>query len=362
MKATLKKFNLNLHELEQQIGCLDLQWKIFNSPAFASNDLQMEKDIKLLTGINGLGVFRKKFEYNSIVVTLYGFFEQFIEEIIVAYLRALNELVPQYNLLPENIKKNHVEATTVLLSKPDLQKFRDFIKVEELIGNLHSCISNTSAYRLNAYAFTYHTANFKVDVIDQAFAKIGVQNLSKRIQNTRDLIDHLTNVDPDRLRVSNASAGEFFYEINDLAERRNEVAHGSPCEILSNSFLIEYLKFIQKYAESICSILLMEYLTQEIKLSRNIGIPIAGYNNKIVCFNLNQSSVAIGDRIFAETTDSQIKCMEGTIISIQVDDISYQTYCCQTPINIGLKVDFKAKSTYSYYLAEPASTPWEVDK
>ena len=50
---------------------------------------------------------QRRFEYNSVIVSLYGGFEQFVETLIEFYISDLNMIVPKYEKLPESITKNH---------------------------------------------------------------------------------------------------------------------------------------------------------------------------------------------------------------------------------------------------------------
>lgn len=360
MKATLIAFNNNIEELRQQIACLDLQWRIIKLNASASNGSAVENDVASLNEMIGSGVFRRQFEYNSIIVTLYGLFEQYVESMAVAFLCKLNDLVPLYSKLPQSVRCGNIELTTTLLSKPDLQKYRDSCKPVDLVSNLHLCLTDNLNYKINSEAFTYHTANFRSDVVDVTFARIGISNLSNLVKSTKSFSKFLEETYPERLSFS--TVADVFIELNDLAERRNDVAHGSPSEIFSNSIALDYLAFVKEYASAVAQVSIAESLKYEAEYrGRCIGKPIAVYNNSIICLRLEHLAVAVGDRILAKTNGIGSAFVEGEILEIQLNKVAYQELICQAPVEVALRVEFKAKDTFMFYLLEPAVTPWSVD-
>jgi hypothetical protein len=358
MRASLVAFNKEIADLLQQIESLELQWDIFKSKVQNQAPSEVERKVAALVATIGSGLFRRRFEYNSIVVTLYGLFEQFIESLIESYLRKLNELVPSYGELPAKILNAHIELTSALLAKPDLQKFRGVISQNSLVANLHSCLSGALGYRLNAEAFTYHTANFRSDVIEQALGKIGISGISNRIRVVPIFRDFIQAKYPERLE--NGFAGDLFHELNDLAERRNEVSHCTPTQTLASDILVEYVQYIQAYANALTELVASEFLSHEVMMrGKNLGRPIALYNNKIVCFDLTQAAVKVGDRIIARTNDDRLPYVGGQVIRIEVNGAAQGNLTCQSAQKVGLEVDFRA-GHFNYFLLEPEAIPWAI--
>ena len=360
MKAAVSELRRELADLRAQIGCFQVEWELLRRQAAGALTTNAEELLSSLVQTVGSGAFRRKSEYNSVVVTLYGAFERFLENLAVAYLRRLNALIPRYAQLPKPVIENHVEATTTLLARPDLQKYRGLVTAASLVENLHSCLSGGPGYRINAEAFTHHTANFRTENIDQFFGRIGISTATQRIRSLPRFQQYLRDAAlSDRLQASELNA--VFFEVNDLAERRNEVAHGTPGQILSNEFLSAYIDFIESYSVGVFELLYAESLRYEVSFSgRDVGAPIAVFNNHIVCLRLSQVSVAVGDRLVASTNDPNLPFVEGEILEVQVDHEPYQQLVCRNSTAVALRTDFRAKQSHRFFLLEPAATPWEL--
>jgi hypothetical protein len=297
---------------------------------------------------------KKQFDYNSIVVSLYGFLEQFVEGLCRSYVSYINGVVPTYDELPPELLKNHVPLTLDLISKADLPRYSGTVSVSQLVDNLHSCLSNATGYRLNSDAFSQHTANFRAEVIQSLFGKIGIQNVAKQILERAAFQDYLRVAFPDR-DPSTIEAVDAFFHLDDLAERRNEVAHGMPCQILSNGILLDYVSFFEAYGPALNEAVRSKALETEVKhLAIEVGAPIAVYNGNIVCLELRQTPVRVGDRLIARTANNSQPFLDGEIQQIQIDGVDCQKVAALPAVKVGLRVDFRAKDNqYFFLLAKP---------
>ena len=101
----------------------------------------------------GQGVAKRRFDYNCIVISLYGLLEQYIEALVLGYADALNGIVPRYEDLPGPIRERHIGLTFTLIQQADQSRYRGVIDAAVLVANLHSCLNNQTPYKLNAAAF-----------------------------------------------------------------------------------------------------------------------------------------------------------------------------------------------------------------
>ncbi len=341
MRVVLQAFLQELNDLKQHIYNTENEIKLLANMAEAQkneNSETIESIIEILSSGK-----RRRFHYNSIIISLYGFLEQFIELLIKEYVGSLNTTIPSYNLLPASIIKNHIELSFGLISRAEQSKYHGEIKAEDIVANLHSGLSASGNYKINAEAFTYHTANYRADIIDQSFTKLGIESTAGRIKKVPFFSKYLKDTYTERI-----NSEQIYYYLNDLAERRNEVAHGSATELLSNEVLIGYIDFLENYGKALFEIInseLTRYLVEYKAVE--LGKPIAVYKNQIVCLSA-KVSIRTGDILIAKTSNKSYPFLSGEIIEIQVDNQIQSEVLPDT--FLGMKIPFHAKKNYSFYI------------
>lgn len=350
MKSSLISFNKGLADLRHYIQTLEIESNLLSTPiknVAPSASVALLSQLRELVSISSS---KRRFDYNSIVVSLYGFLEQFVESVIRNYVSYLNAIVPKYNLLPEIIVKNHVELAFGLISRASQTRYRGTVEVAQVISYLDSCLSDADKYQIATEAFTHHTANFRSDVVDQTFARIGVTDVSRRVRDTDVFAGYLHKVYPER-DISSIKQEEIFFYLNDLAERRNEVAHGTPSEILSNDLLLEYVEFFEAYGPSLYSVIRSDAFHFEIAHHGiELGLPISVYNNSIVCLSMKNTPVKVGDLLIARTANSACPYLGSEIQEIQVNGISHEEIGASPSIDVAMRVTYKAKGNQSFFL------------
>ena len=351
MKASRQTFVRSLLELKSHLAYIETEKRIFAATLGLSEKTPIEAELATLAQQLGTGSIKKRFDYNSVIVALYGFFEQFIEGLLKGYLRRLAERSIKYADLPEAVRGNHVEVTAILLKGSELQKFRGVVTPAQLTANLHSCFTDKSPFLLNVEAFAHHTSNFRVGSVDNAFNKIGVQNISQRAVQLPSFQNYLSQRVPSRagLNIDNGC----LFEIDDLAERRNAVAHGSELELLSNQILLDYVTCVEAYASSLYEVVFSEALAFEAKLhGLKLGNTLVVHNHSIVCIKVSTPKVSIkkGDVLVTLLESGSLAAIGGEIYSIGLDNEFIEAITCLAPIDLGFKVDFRAKEGQLFQL------------
>jgi hypothetical protein len=299
---------------------------------------------------------KKVFEYNSVIVSLYGYVERFIEELVSEYLKYLNDTVPSFEKLPQKVQEAHMELSLELIRNAHLQKNQGVVEKEAIISNLHACFKDPEKYKLNIDAYTQHSANFKQRIVDDLFARCGISGVSKLLRGVEVFLRLLESVDPERDLKQYLSKTDsiVFGELDDLAERRNEVAHGrAPSELLSLELLRARISFLEAYGEALARVVYERTLVYEAKYSAQlIGAPIAVYNSEIVCVDLVSGDVRVGDTLIAKTQDTLRPFKAGEIISLQRDRVDCAEIAGGAGVQIGMKVLFGAKQNQEFYLSK----------
>jgi len=179
------------------------------------------------------------YHYNATIVSLYGLLERYVEDLLSEIVRAVAKAVPTSAQLPPRIRSHHLPLTLEVLNALEAKRYKGTADSASLISTLNGYLAGSAGVHVNDQVFTYHTANFRSDVIRQSCERVGFSP----VQDLRDDPEYLT-VCSDRF----PDEDNVFFVVDDLSERRNEVAHGSPPQqLLTGSLLLAYVDVVEAY-------------------------------------------------------------------------------------------------------------------
>lgn len=347
MKATLTEFRIRLKHLLDYLNHVEQVRKTLQ---------ENPQGCGTQTIIEMYSSPRKKiYDYNLAIITLYGVFENFNEQIVQSYLKQLNLAIHEYIRLPPKLLLHHIPlSASLIISASSQQKYSD-IKPEKVIENLNSCCNCDSDYSLNVEAFTQHGSNFRLETLRDFYNRIGVENIVQGIGSEPIFIHYqlLANAYSSE-EIAKTPDSILFFELEDLVERRNKIAHGAESDdLLEINLLRQYVFFMQALMESIYGILdkiYHRFLFQE-NPKKLLGQPIKVYNNEIVCLNSQGCVIKENDILYGLNTSTE-ELRYGEIVSIERDHVPISSTILGEACNIGMKVDFHAKEGYNYYILE----------
>lgn len=304
---------------------------------------------------------KKIFDYKLSILILYGAFENYIESIISQYILKLNVAVDSFSNLPKPIQSRHTELSAKLISLicAGYSKYEQ-IDNADVVKHLYSCYATPQNYQLNVAAFTQHSSNLRIGTIRELFAGIGISAIDMSISNNPEFIEYLKKVNPEFYIISQSQNNALYQEkcfqlLDDLVERRNDIAHGvddADDNILSTDVLLEYADYITALSNAIYSIVLEAYAKTSVfsqgKNTLCLGKPIKVFDNCIVCFNNKYNQVSVGDTIVGVNTLEKVRV--GHIKSLQIDKKSAECISSEVSVDFGAKVSFHASDQYSYYI------------
>src|SRR5262245_18750387 len=143
MNAVLTAIKTRVKDLRWHINALDIEWKLLAAPRagtpYTPRDEQAQRlQVHVGTG----GAAERRFDYNSVVISLYGLLENYVESLLGGYLVALSVTVPQYADLPEAIRDSHIPLSTALIGRAGQSRYKGAVTAEGVIANLHGCLTN----------------------------------------------------------------------------------------------------------------------------------------------------------------------------------------------------------------------------
>jgi len=349
IKSCLETFQDRLDELRDYIKGINLATKLSApeedmSPELSSWKPLLEyRDHTLRQRRN-----QRRFEYNSVIVSLYGCFEQFVETLIEFYISDLHKIVPNYGELPESITKNHIELSIELLKNLNkMAKYEGVVTEAQIIANLHSCITVTPNYQVNKEAYSYHLANLRHNEVEKLFNRVGVEKIPNRTLECPDFVEYLQNK-PLRLKVEVA-----WSTLNELVTRRNQVAHGGvSSDLLPSDGLLDYLSWFEEYGKALYEVVYSEELGYVLKYQDGIelGKPIKVFpKRKVVGMSIKNITVKVGDLLVAKTANDFY--LAGEIEEIQENKVRYpEITASDISRDIAMRIPFKAKENQTFFL------------
>jgi hypothetical protein len=113
MKSALSALRTQLAELRRHIGMMDIEWELLAassaSPPCSASDEIAERFRQHV----GVAVAKRRFDYNCVIISLYGALEYYIEALARLYVTGLNVTVPKYVDLPQKILESHINLTYI---------------------------------------------------------------------------------------------------------------------------------------------------------------------------------------------------------------------------------------------------------
>ena len=343
MKNILIEYDKKIEDLISYINNVQEIKKILSTKRTEPLDIKLQKLYNQTS--------KRIYDYNLIIITIYGILEGFIEQIIKTYLTMMGESVKKYSELPEEIKKNHIQFSAELIK--NCNKFSKYSLNSErcIVENLYNCINSKENFTLNVDAFTNHSSNFRKESIREIFKNVGIINITHDICQEEVMKQYFINYENiEEKDFESYSEDSYYLILDDIVERRNCIAHGSDVvEILSLDILKNKVVYIKALVESIYNICnknlqIFRYNNNE---KINLGKPITVYDNSIVCINSQNVLIKEGMMVYAINKDlTEIRY--GRILSIQENGIDIKEINVDNNVAIGIKVDFYAKKDWKY--------------
>ncbi len=234
------------------------------------------------------------FNFRANVITLYGIFEQFLEDSIKEYVDELSRMFPSFDLLNIKIQKSYVENWKGLHGKLNYAKFAD-IEENKMIETLYETkVKNNN--KILAECFLLNGGNYKHDYIANMLSNLGLTDYKSCIGNYQPLKKYFE-----------LEANEDYCKLNEFVDCRNEIAHGANFEnIWSIEMFLSYLDFLQLYGEAFTNYL-NDKLLQECWEKYSIGKVVKPYTyyskQKVFEFHLNDVLLAKQQKILIKQPD-----------------------------------------------------------
>lgn len=317
MEGVLSKFLNEMEELRKLLRFYTLENQL-RAGFIVDDESDPSKHLlfELSKGFKEFYISKRTFNYNSLIISLYGYFERFVENSITSYIDQVSQVVMDYGNLPEKISLNHYQLSLTLLSKVNHARYEGILTKEAIIAKLHKCMNESGPYQLNIEAFLQHNSNFRSRVVDEVFQYLNFPKISDRIKADREF--YLYSIQRLGLNDGDVISEEISFGLmNELAQRRNDVAHGIETEILQNNLVEEFIIFFEHYSKALTRVCASDLLKfTQTHLSTPMGHVTGLFRNgSVVCLATNHVPLKLGDELIGFNTERIVKA---TAMSIQI--------------------------------------------
>lgn len=306
-------------------------------------------------------VARKKFRYEFCIISIYGMLERTIEHLVEEYISKLNHVVTKYEKLPVQLKETYHKLAMQYISKRYLLTQSPKDEYYKVVNSISSMIpTNMGQYSLHEKIFSFHSSNLRMEILISIFFNIGIPDINSRFigyEAAKNQLDQYEEITDYQKYMS-----DFLKE---LAERRNQIAHGSNdrlADLLGLDECERYLNHIKALLDGINYVCEASFIALKFKytMTKEIGIASKVFSNLNV-FGFQKSdfkdSIFVGQQIYLKYGDH---VLEDTILFIKSNKEGhlqeYNRVEKDTPFDCTIELqsnkDVSKLAKYTFYLRE----------
>lgn len=344
--AEIRTFIRSVELQKDVINELELLEKVGNNSLNLS--LQYSKIIKK--------VVESPIQYNAVVISIYGCFEQYIDNIFNEYCQALYNIIDSYDNLPKRMKEKHIKKLGEFLSNPQRYKNYDLTD-KQAVKNAAEAFNNPKGgLGNNQKLILTHGGNLKIEQITELASDLGIEDFERNVVSNyifksffikREVFNEETYT-----RLISSGPKRLFEMLDRLVEERNNVAHGwVESRIKLSDISSEYIDYMECLTESILDVLIKSiYITQYSNDKMYlIGKPLKVIDHHIVCINNQGILLHKGDYLLAVKND---KIKVSTIRSLQKNGVEIEAIeekNIEVGVGIEKRVDLNVDDEYEFY-------------
>lgn len=337
-------FKDEIEQIESYMQGIECYNEILKLDASELESVHKEKIIDLQSVSNNFN--KRKYDYTVVIVSLYGCFEQYVENFVKDYLMILVDECEEYTKLPTVILDKHIDLSILLIGKIEQSKYSDFLSKEQIIRNLNECIQNNKC-AINYEAFCQHTANFRIQIVNEVLKNVGLTDVVNCVKRNEELKE-LYVLQNGECNYEGLKLENIFSFLNELADRRNRIAHGSINDILSLNLQLQMIKKVKIFVEEMDRIGFEKTLPYLVNKAYKIDeIYNPNKSTKLLCFKLKKSKIGIGDIVIKELGNKFTYCR---IESIEVEHMKYSQFETEEEAAIGIMLDKTRKPNENYWI------------
>lgn len=285
-------------------------------------------------------------QYNAVIISIYGCFENFIDDLLDSYVRTVMANTKTYDDLPVRLRDKYRNKLGEYLCSPQRYSGLD-LDQNKVLEDYLNVLNSDFETNINPKLITRHSSNLKVSEVVKLMTDVGFDNPKAKILNDESFRkQYLEMYDVDEVeyktkvsRTIKDVGGDIFYSLDRIVEQRNNVAHGWSEDNRINiidivNIDIPFMLLFSKTLLRLCLIELFKRTSME-KYSFNTLKPIKTFSNHILCMNNQGNRFCVGDFLLYKSGDTY-KCSE--ILNLQIDRENVSIVDKDQSVNIGIEL------------------------
>lgn len=302
---------------------------------------------------------QRRFGYIACISALYSSFENFIERVVFRFSEmTLENPETLSETQMTSLRRRYVRNASALLGQNlGAGRYREVTELD-VARSLASCLDDSSSsFDLRLELISLHNYNLRWESLAELF-QWAVPDLLGRIQSSDAVKTWMSNTDNVTERTL---ASVLKNELDDLVERRNEVAHRAiPDEILSHENMLAKVNYVEAVALGLVASLSGLLLDSTINRGDGIslGVPEERLKDgRVVIFSSLAAPVSVGDIIVCSARSTM---RWGRVQEIQVADTPVER--AEAGVEAGINLDFSVRKKAELHIwpapeSELASPP-----
>lgn len=282
---------------------------------------------EIVNGVLYKNADEKIFDYNSNVISLYGYWEKYVESLIKEYLNALRKLNTGNDSRNKRISSKYQKSLIPLFGKV-IRKSYKYKNLTE--RNIVEALYKGCFQGLNDYipeAFMQSGGNYNYNETADCIKRLGFSGINTYLCRYNSIKNYFLKKGIPEATIYSTEPNVLYSKLNDIVLFRNEIAHGgSGVNTIDAKEMLEYVEFFEEFAKA-----LFQYMNDDIfeeiwNQKKCNEIEIRQYYDKVKVAELRKG-------VFYIDRNNPILCYRGKyvyphfvytkIISMNVDNMPY---------------------------------------
>lgn len=316
---------------------------------------------------------RRQYDYAAFVVALYASFERFTEALVAEYARQISSFT-QYKDLPDALTKKHLTQSADMLSRKRLGEGRyASVSPMSVAESLFNCLSGVQPYSLTSEAIIAHDTNLRFSDVGKLLGDVGISDFCQNLHAVDSIWRWFVRGELESEGVEGVERAPemngliktiFETRLNDLVERRNEVAHrgGNADELLGQAEMLSRIDTIRILAEAMFETTSSYYLrlrTKDAHYASRVEVIEGPYKDGSVII-VKPPSVPLfrGQTSFVLNASGRVRW--GTILGLKVNDESIEAINPgDVAGSVGIELDIRCNRNSEVWISRaPDLTVW----
>ena len=349
IELLLEQYNLfcnRINEIKDYISLLNMQ-----------NELICSKENSSLNNyINNLQ--QKKCDtvtYNAIIISIYGCFENFIDDILAEYLKKVLLLSKNYSKLNNNICNKYKKEVTDYINNQN--HFCNYnLELNNVVRHFYECINKDNCINIDVELIIKHPGNLKINQINNLLRECGIDNSISKIKENQEFIEYikqendLISDDVAKEYLNKLDNNYIFSKLDRLVDLRNSVSHSwnsddrDSIQVINDS----YIKFMNIFCKCIYELLFIELYILMKETDNMVEIEIKElYSDTIIEVDTKDYMFSVGDYILFVNGNGKYNL---TKVKGMKNKESKDIPDCNNEDRVTIQLTKKMKKSYKLYI------------